>query len=319
MRRYFYSNEIQSFLTSSDNEIIGELASNSGFADEVTQKEAWRQQIHILKDVLIMHKGTVFFEYSIPRMGRRIDVVLIIRNVIFILEFKVGEKAFHQSDVEQVYDYALDLKNFHKTSHVSLLAPILVATETKEILTTISTTHHNDNLLLPIKTNSMVLDSVLAGVLEFAEGEVIDTEKWADGSYSPTPTIIEAAKSPMNPIHWFLNGKEDVRSSYYLEAVATEFHIQGLELDWTCVTWDADFRYAQNGWNHHSFVGSKWNHIRKEERKQYLKNAYRVLLTRSRQGMVIVVPLGDINDPTRNPEYYDPTFEYLQEIGFEII
>ena len=126
-------------------------------------------------------------------------------------------------------------------------------------------------------------------------------------------------KSPMDPIHWFLNGKEDVRSSYYLESVATEFHIQGLELDWICVTWDADFRHAQNGWNHHSFVGSKWHHIRKEERKQYLKNAYRVLLTRARQGMVIVVPPGDINDPTRNPEYYDPTFEYLQEIGFEII
>jgi len=126
-------------------------------------------------------------------------------------------------------------------------------------------------------------------------------------------------KSPMNPIHWFLDGKEDVRSSYYLEDVATEFHIQGLELDWVCVTWDADFRYSKNGWDHRSFRGSKWNYIRKEERKFYQKNAYRVLLTRARQGMVIVVPEGDQDDPTRLPEFYTPTFEYLKMIGFKVI
>jgi hypothetical protein len=121
----------------------------------------------------------------------------------------------------------------------------------------------------------------------------------------------------MDPIHWFLDGKEDVRSSYYLEDVATEFDVQGLELDWSCVTWDADFRYGNRDWEHWSFVGDRWNRIKKAERKTYLKNAYRVLLTRARQGMVIVVPEGDPNDPTRKPEYYDPTFQYLSEIGFE--
>ncbi|MFC1636077.1 DUF2075 domain-containing protein [Planctomycetota bacterium] len=85
-------------------------------------------------------------------------------------------------------------------------------------------------------------------------------------------------KSPMNPIHWFLNGKDDVRSSYYLEDVATEFHIQGLELDWVCITWDADFRYSKKGWEHRSFRGNRWIYIKKKERKNYLKNAYRVLL-----------------------------------------
>jgi len=124
-------------------------------------------------------------------------------------------------------------------------------------------------------------------------------------------------KSPMDPIHWFLDGKEDVRSSYYLEDVATEFHIQGLELDWSCITWDGDFRYSDNGWNTFSFVGDKWHNIRKDERKQYLKNAYRVLLTRARQGMAIVVPEGNEDDPTRDPEYYDGTYEYLKGIGFE--
>ncbi len=123
----------------------------------------------------------------------------------------------------------------------------------------------------------------------------------------------------MDPIHWFLDGKEDVRSSYYLEDVATEFDVQGLELDWACVTWDADFRYTPSGWHHRSFVGDSWNYIRKAERQQFLKNAYRVLLTRARQGMVIVVPAGDPEDPTRNPDYYDPTFEYLKSIGFTVI
>ncbi len=124
-------------------------------------------------------------------------------------------------------------------------------------------------------------------------------------------------KSPMDPIHWFLDGKEDIRSSYYLEDVATEFQVQGLELDWACVTWDADFRYTPNGWKCFSFVGGKWNNINKEERKLYLKNAYRVLLTRARQGMVIVVPEGDEEDATRQTGFYDETFLYLQDIGFK--
>jgi len=126
-------------------------------------------------------------------------------------------------------------------------------------------------------------------------------------------------KSPVDPIHWFLDGKEDVRSSYYLEDVVTEFDVQGLELDWACVTWDADFRPTKKGWEHFSFVGDKWNRIKKPERQHYLKNAYRVLLTRARQGMVIVVPSGNSEDLTRKHEYYDPTFEYLQEIGFKTI
>ena len=110
-----------------------------------------------------------------------------------------------------------------------------------------------------------------------------------------------------------------MRSSFYLEDVATEFDVQGLELDWACVTWDADFRYTSHGWEHKSFRGDHWNRINKPERQLYQKNAYRVLLTRARQGMVIVIPPGDSDDPTRKPEFYDPTFEYLREIGFRTI
>ncbi|MEO6409738.1 MAG: DNA/RNA helicase domain-containing protein, partial [Burkholderiaceae bacterium] len=122
-----------------------------------------------------------------------------------------------------------------------------------------------------------------------------------------------------DPINWFLNDRDDVRSSFYLEDVATEFHIQGLELDWCCVVWDADFRHSASGWQHHSFVGNRWQHIRKAERQNYLKNAYRVLLTRARQGMVIVVPAGDGDDATREDGFYDGTFEYLRGTGLTLL
>ena len=123
----------------------------------------------------------------------------------------------------------------------------------------------------------------------------------------------------INPIHWFLHGKSDIRSSYYLEDVATEFHVQGLELDWSCVVWDGDFRASNNGWGHFAFKGKRWTNIQKAERRSYLKNAYRVLLTRARQGMVVVVPEGDSDDPTRKPDFYDGTYEYLKRVGIKTI
>lgn len=126
-------------------------------------------------------------------------------------------------------------------------------------------------------------------------------------------------KSPMNPVNWFLDGKDDVRSSFYLEDVATEFAVQGLELDWACLTWDGDLRYSESGWKSFSFIGNKWQNIKQEERKKYLINAYRVLLTRARQGMVIVVPEGDRDDPTRNSLFYDPCYMYLKDLGVELI
>ena len=117
------------------------------------------------------------------------------------------------------------------------------------------------------------------------------------------------------PVHWFLDGPEDKGSSDYREDAATEFQVQGLELDWTCVAWDADLRYADDGWRHHSFRGSRWDNVKKLENQQYLRNAYRVLLTRARQGMVICVPHGEPSDPTRFPAFSDGTFDYLTTLG----
>jgi hypothetical protein len=122
----------------------------------------------------------------------------------------------------------------------------------------------------------------------------------------------------VDPVHSFLNDRNDTRSSY-MEDAATEFQVQGLELDWVCVTWDADCRFAPADWSCHSFVASKWQNVKKLDRRQYLQNAYRVLLTGARQGMVIFVPPGDAHDATRPPEFYDATFSYLQEIGMPVV
>jgi hypothetical protein len=658
MKRDYYSDSITNFLSTSTHEILGHLNQAHAFASELAEKSAWLEEINILKTVLKNRNGRIYFEYAIPRMGKRIDVVLLIGPVIFVLEFKIGETSFPSHALDQVSDYALDLKNFHETSHDEFIAPALIASEALAASEIVCQTPRNDKLLEPIRCNRESLNDALDAVLLFARTTPdIDPEIWEVGRYCPTPTIIEAAlalykghsveditrheaekpdititsntiddiiresragrhksicfvtgvpgagktlvgldaatkhqdkedglysvflsgngplvailrealaldhvateeaegrrvrkgearskvqafiqpvhefrdegirnpkppiehvalfdeaqrawhqaktadflkrrkgvldfahsepefliscmnrhedwavivclvgggqeihtgeagisewieslnrsfpnwhiyissrltdseyaagkildeirsrpnvvrrdelhlsvsmrsfraenvsrlvkelldleeqaafktllelrekypivitrdlskakqwlrtqargserfgivvssqaerlkphaidvKSPVDPIHWFLDGKKDVRSSYYLEDVATEFHIQGLELDWACVTWDADFRHTPDGWQHWSFKGDRWERINKPERRLYQKNAYRVLLTRARQGMVIVVPPGDPNDHTRKPEFYDPTFEYLREIGFATI
>ncbi len=614
------------------------------------------QEIDILQPILQHIPGTIHFEFSIPRLGKYIDVVLVTTSVLFVLEFKIGEKHFPSLAIDQVWDYALDLKNFHETSHNVSIAPILIATEAKGCSLHELNWPENDRLLPPLKANPSSLPETIDRILNSLNHRTIDTHAWEHGRYAPTPTIIEAAmalyrghsvheisrsdacainlsrtsqsisdvihysrehsrksicfvtgvpgagktlvglnmatqhqdrnrdlysvflsgngplvsvlrealtrdkvaknkacgkrlskkeassevqmfiqnvhhfrdeclidsnsppiehvaifdeaqrawnleqtsnfmrqkkkhsgftqsepeyliscldrhdswatiiclvgggqeintgeagirewfesldrsfptwdiyvsphlsssefavqdllnpgstserlhfrdelhlsvsmrsfrsehvskfvgelldlekdaaretakqiqnrypimltrdmakaknwlrsqargserygimvsseaqrlkpyaidvRSKIDPIHWFLDGKEDVRSSYYLEDVGTEFQVQGLELDWACVTWDGDFRYSPTGWEHWSFCGDKWNHIKKEYRKIYQKNAYRVLLTRARQGMVIVVPTGDPSDPTRSPNFYNDTYEYLRDLGLE--
>ena len=660
MSRAYYSDLIENFLLRSPDEILGALSRSSPFAVETTQRNAWMEQVVVLKNTLQQDaaRGKVYFEYAVPRLGKRIDVLLLLDHVVFVLEFKVGESQFLSGAKDQVWDYAVDLKNFHETSHDKPIAPILIATGSSNGFSLIATSARNDGVLQPIQAASKQLRGVMDQVLQFCDGSLIKPLLWDAGGYHPTPTIVEAAmalygghsvadisrndasainlgrttdaiseiirasqaeskksiclvtgvpgagktlvglnvatqhvnkeavdhavflsgngplvailrealtrdkvtreaeagrrmkkgeamsevklfiqnvhhyrdeclidterppiehvaifdeaqrawnleqtasfmlrkkqkadfrqsepeflisclnrhqdwavvvclvgggqeintgeagieewiaalqrsfpewhvhisprlheveygagrvlkqlkhksnvhfnsdlhldvsmrsfraehlsalvknildintdeakeilteladrypivltrdltkakawlraqargterygmvvssqaqrlkphaidvKSPMDPIHWFLDGKDDVRSSYYLEDVATEFHVQGLEVDWACVVWDADFRFAESGWQHYSFVGAKWQHIHKPERQGYLKNAYRVLLTRARQGMVLVVPDGDPDDLTRSPSFYDPTFEYLKTIGLQML
>lgn len=123
----------------------------------------------------------------------------------------------------------------------------------------------------------------------------------------------------IDPAQWFLKDKDDIRSSYYLEDVATEFHVQGLELDWALVCWDLNFRRTPSGWTTFSFSGSRWQTVGDEDRKRYIANSYRVLLTRARQGFVIFVPEGDDRDPTRDPANYSAIYDFLRECGIEAI
>src|SRR6185312_8474747 len=195
MKRAFYSATIVDFLNSSEVEIVGKLATANEFSLEQTQRDAWNEEIKILKEVLKEFQGAIYFEFSIPRMGKRIDVLLIIKHVIFVLEFKIGGELFETHALEQVWDYALDLKNFHETSHDSIIAPILIVTKNKDHEPVISFTAQDDKLLNPIKCNQNQVYSTIKGVLSFADGAIIDKTEWENGRYYPTPTIVEAAKA----------------------------------------------------------------------------------------------------------------------------
>src|SRR5262245_29726480 len=133
MRRAYYSSSISDFLNATADAIIGELTRAHARNLDQTQLNAWLEEINILKRVLVNRSGRLYFEYSIPRMGKRIDVVLLLGPVIFVLEFKVGESHFTSSALDQVTDYCLDLKNFHESSYDCVIAPILVATESRHI------------------------------------------------------------------------------------------------------------------------------------------------------------------------------------------
>ena len=113
----------------------------------------------------------------------------------------------------------------------------------------------------------------------------------------------------------FLNGKDDVNSSYFMEIAASEFKIQGLEIDYAVVVWEADYRYLDGKFTYNNFAGSSWSRVNNQIAQNYQKNSYRVLLTRARQGYIIYIPKGNAEDVTRNPEYYDQTYNYLKKIG----
>ena len=199
MLNYYYRDSVQTFLQKETSQIIGEISLSDNFDTRNTQSKAWEIQVSILKEVLGRLKGELFFEFSIPRMGSRVDVLLIIQDVIFVIEFKVGESKYLSYDVDQVWDYALDLKNFHEPSHDAVLVPILVATEAKNSFLDISTTSHNDNLINPIKTNKSDLKKAIKFTINFlSENKIIDGEKFSTGRYAPTPTIVEAALSLYN-------------------------------------------------------------------------------------------------------------------------
>jgi len=198
MERYYYSDSISSFLKKNSNEILGLLSRSNEFSLESSQRYAWLEEIRILKNSINGFEGYIYFEYSIPRMGKRIDVVLIIGSIIFVIEFKVGEKEFNSSAIDQVWDYSLDLKNFHEASHNHLIAPILVATCANSEKVHLNATPSPDKVLTPIRCNTQFLHEVIKNVLLLCDEVPINVTEWENGSYKPTPTIIEAAMALYN-------------------------------------------------------------------------------------------------------------------------
>ncbi len=199
MNRSYYSDSIENFNSKSVEEILGTLSDNNEFTLEQTQKESWKYQISSLQKILFQLSGSIYFEYAIPRMGKRIDVLLIINSIIFVLEYKVGEKEYHSHAIDQVWDYALDLKNFHETSHDKIIIPILVSTHAKSADNFVYTTPETDNLLKPTKSNNESLAGIINSALLLFDGNgMINPQEWEMGRYHPTPTIIEAAMALYN-------------------------------------------------------------------------------------------------------------------------
>ena len=198
--RYLYSDVFGNFLRKDSESIFGELVDNYHGEIIGTTKEAWKGEIALLKKVLVpwsSENAQIIFEYNIPRLGKRIDVVLLLRGLIFCLEFKVGQKAALQADVEQVMDYALDLKNFHLFSHDKKIIPILIPTQHQSSTTEFKPSVYDDGIYNPLITGEEGLQELIGKILEHAgvSAQSENAANWLISPYSPTPTIIEAART----------------------------------------------------------------------------------------------------------------------------
>jgi hypothetical protein len=197
MDRAYYSNTIDQFLQESPEQILGVMAGANDFALLTTQRDAWLAQTTQLQQQLADISGEIYFEFSIPRMGKRVDVLLVIGAAIFVLEYKVGAVEYLRADLDQVIDYALDLSNFHEGSHGAYIVPVLVSTEV-EPTEIASISVPEDKLFVPILTNGINLGSIISSVICQLPPSPIDIDVWAHSGYKPTPTIIEATLALYN-------------------------------------------------------------------------------------------------------------------------
>lgn len=198
MSRCLYNSNFRTFLNTGDNSIFGLLCERYHGEALTTTREAWKSEITIMKDVLANFadkQGQIIFEYDIPRLGKRIDVVLLIKGIVFCLEFKVGESRILEADVDQVLDYALDLKNFHKFSEDRIIAPILIATNHRNSSTDIQMSVYDDRVVNPLMTGKSGISTLINEMLKRFPNETPVNPDWIISPYAPTPTIIEAAKS----------------------------------------------------------------------------------------------------------------------------
>lgn len=225
--RAWYAAPVDTFRASATEKILGTLATNSSFDTLQTQRDAWIAQIDFLRERLRGITGFLFFEFSIPRMGRRIDVVLLTAGIVFAIEFKVGATVFHSSAIDQVWDYALDLKNFHEASHDLTIVPLLVATDAPDC-PALPLTRDADGVVRPVcAARTSFRDAIDLAASRFS-ADRIEAEEWAAASYRPTPTIIEAARAlyarhSVEEIARHDAGAENLRvTSHHLEELVAE-------------------------------------------------------------------------------------------------
>lgn len=197
MARCAYQEKFEEFLKHTNKEILGTLSSNYHGSQLSTQTEALEIEIDVIKEIIksLNTTGYIIFEYDIPRLGKRIDVTLLIKGIIFCLEFKAGEKNILEADIDQVLDYALDLKNFHKLSEDRVIVPILIATKYKGTILTRTNDIYFDRVYKPLYCGENGLFELIKGVLDKFPNETALGDEWVNSPYAPTPTIIEAARS----------------------------------------------------------------------------------------------------------------------------
>lgn len=196
--RCLYDNDIKTFIDSDANLVLGLLCDNYHGDALTTTREAWKGEIEILQSALVTWADSgarVIFEYDIPRLGKRIDVVLLLNGIIFCIEFKVGEARVLENDIDQVLDYALDLKNFHKFSEDKIIVPILVATNYPESSTIVRESAYDDGVVNPLVTGAAGLSDLITTVIKLHPNEYPINSNWVISPYAPTPTIIEAART----------------------------------------------------------------------------------------------------------------------------
>ena len=200
--RCLYNSSLAAFSAADENSVFGILCDQYHGDALTTTREAWRSEITILKQVLSPYRseeGQIVFEYDIPRLGKRIDAVLLLRGIVFCLEFKVGETRILEADVDQVLDYALDLKNFHKFSQDRIIAPILIATNYRASSSEIQMSVYDDMVVNPLVTGEAGLGRMIAAVLDKFPCETPVNPDWIISPYAPTPTIIETPSSSARP------------------------------------------------------------------------------------------------------------------------
>lgn len=196
MERFYYHQTIGNFLREDRLSILGTLSDADSFDTGRDQRNAWNEEINLLQSILAPCEGDVFFEYSIPRLGKRIDVVLLVNGIVFCLEFKVGAERFEVADRDQVWDYALDLKNFHEPSRDLCIAPILIATDAPDEPFDLHTCNYDSKVYVPLYANGATLKSAIDTVLgKTVSATAVNGLDWAGGRYAPTPTIIQAASA----------------------------------------------------------------------------------------------------------------------------